>query len=136
MPPATSETIDLLAGVVLALGLIAMARARGYEIRTYGVGLAVAAAIYVAFALVAGAGAGAIGIELVGLALFGVVAALGARRWLWLLAAGWAVHAAWDVLLHTGGRGAWAPGWYPTLCVGFDLFLAGYVLALASQRVR
>ena len=51
-----------------------------------------------------------------------------------MLAAGWAAHVAWDVLLHLSGAGAeYTPHWYPWLCVSFDLVMAGAVLA-SSRR--
>jgi hypothetical protein len=62
--------------------------------------------------------------------LYGLVALIGFKRWPAVLAAGWTAHVAWDVLLHLDGAGAaYTPGWYPWLCVSFDLVLAGAVMA-------
>lgn len=48
----------------------------------------------------------------------------------WLLAAGYAGHAFWD-LFHHRPRAATAevPGWYIPMCLGYDLIVAAYVIA-------
>ena len=123
---------EILAGVALALVLVGVARgsARTGPNGVYAVGLLVTAAIYVAFALVGRASPRWVAIEGLGVALFGGLAWLGRRRWPAALALGWAAHVAWDVGLHLDGAGgAFTPAWYPWLCVGFDLVIAGAVLA-------
>jgi len=52
------------------------------------------------------------------------------RRGAALVAAGWAGHVFWDVLLHLGdapGAG-YTPAAYPWLCLSFDLIVAGAIL--------
>jgi hypothetical protein len=124
--------LALLLGAVASLALVRLARAyppRG-ERRVYAVGLVIAALIYVVFAAAAGAGARWLALESLGVFIYGAAARGGYRGRPWLLAAGWAAHVAWDVLLHLGGTGAeYAPHWYPWLCVSFDLVVAGAVLA-------
>lgn len=44
------------------------------------------------------------------------------------VAAAWASHALFD-LLHRRGPKSRIPGWYPALCAGYDLALAGLLLA-------
>ena len=51
---------------------------------------------------------------------------------LWL-AAGWAVHVGWDLLLHPLTSTGYAPAWYVRACVGFDLVVAAWI-ALRPQR--
>lgn len=120
---------QLLEGVLLAGLLIAFARRRRKENRVFGIGLVVAATYYVVEVILAAAWR-ELPLELFGLALFGVLGILGFRGRRWLLAAGWAGHVAWDVVYHTGGRGAYVPEWYPMLCVGFDIFLAGFIVGM------
>ena len=38
----------------------------------------------------------------------------------------------WDLAL--AKRSAYVPSWYPILCVGTDIFLAGYITALIWPR--
>jgi hypothetical protein len=129
--------LSVLAGIALALGLVRLARGRGpvAAARIYAAGLLVAAALYLVFALAGQADARWVLIEIAGVLLYGTIAWLGVRRWLVVLAIGWAGHVLWDVALHMDRAGAaFAPSWYPWLCIGFDLVLAGSVVALRFRR--
>ncbi len=120
-------------GLLLSFPYISYAK-RGDPARrryVFAVGLVVAAAIYVPFALLAFDLAW-LGIELVGVLLFGALAIAGYRRWPVVLALGWLLHVGWDVGLHLTVVESVAPRWYPLLCVGFDLPVA-LVAALAAR---
>ena len=53
-----------------------------------------------------------------------------------MLAAGWALHIAWDMTLHLRGAGAeYTPTWYPWACLSFDLVIAGAVLVLVNRAI-
>jgi hypothetical protein len=41
-----------------------------------------------------------------------------------VVAAGWAAHAAFD-LVHDSGSDSLIPSWYPAMCAGYDLAVAG-----------
>jgi hypothetical protein len=124
----------ILAGVVVSLPYLAYVRRnRRHARRLYGFGLIAAALIYVAFA--AGASNGrAVGVELGGVALFSLLAWVGMRFQPLVLAAGWACHVAWDLAVHPIAELSYAPWWYPPACVGFDLFVAGFVAAAFVGR--
>ncbi len=93
--------------------------------------LVVAALCYVAFAVAAHAGAPWIVAELAGVGIYGYAAMRGVRGSAWWLVAGWALHPVWDVALHLVGPGAsFAPAWYATSCLTYDLVVAG-VAAIA-----
>lgn len=97
------------------------------------VGLTVAALVYVVFAAIAGAW-GWLAVELGGVLLYGAFAWLGAYRATLWLAAGWALHVAWDAGLHLAGPGAAiAPSAYPLLCIAFDALVA-VAIALGLHR--
>ena len=67
-------------------------------------------------------------VELVGGVVFGTMALLGLRGSPWWLAAGWAAHPIWDVVLHYFGPGeSFAPESYVIACLSFDLLIAGYI---------
>ncbi|HJU06331.1 MAG TPA: hypothetical protein VJ692_14380 [Nitrospiraceae bacterium] len=127
--------IEILAGVGFAVVFIALARTRGRprELLIYGVALGLAAAVYVAFALTAGNGHAFV-VELLGVALFGSLGAVGIWLWPPMLAFGWIAHIAWDLLVSGSAETGYAPSWYPTLCIGTDLFLAGYIWGLLWSR--
>lgn len=128
--------IALLLGAALALALVGLARKYppGSERRVYAVGLLIAALVYVGFAVAGGASSQRLALECLGVILYGAAAWGGLRGRSWLLAAGWAAHVGWDVLLHLSGAGSeYTPHWYPWLCVSFDLVIAGAVFA-SSRR--
>lgn len=124
---------QILLGVLLAAPLLLYARGRRGEDKIYAQGLVVAALIYVGFVVAAGAGAGALVTELIGVLLFTAVAWLGVRRAPLWLAAGWAAHVGWDLLLHPLAGSGYAPAWYVRACVGFDLAVAAWI-ALRPDR--
>lgn len=113
-------------GAILAVAYVVLARRHGGkgELRAFAVGLAIASFVYVAAAAIAGAIA-ALLVEGAGLALFAVLAFAGARRWPMLLAGGWALHVVWDVALHLAMVQSYIGAWYPTVCISFDLVVAG-----------
>jgi uncharacterized protein DUF6010 len=92
------------------------------------IGLLIAALFYDYFAIRAGKGILWVIGELVGVATFGGMALLGLRRSMWWVAAGWALHPLWDVVLHYVGPGrAFAPINYTIACVSFDPLVAVYI---------
>jgi hypothetical protein len=101
--------------------------ARRGELRLYGIGLIITALAYPLFGVRYGAPARHFGVEAVGALLYTAAAVAGLRRWPMLLALGWSTHVVWDLFLHHAEGQAFAPEWYPVLCVGFDLLLGGYV---------
>ncbi len=121
------SALQVLLGAVAAVPLVLFARTRRGEDRIYAQGLLVAALVYVVFVLAGAAGAGALVTELVGVAVFGAVAWLGARRSPLWLAAGWAAHVGWDLLLHPLTAAGYAPAWYVRACIGFDLVVAAWI---------
>jgi hypothetical protein len=90
--------------------------------------LFIAAGLYIVFALTAGEGILWIVGEVVGVAIFGVMALLGLGRSLWWIVAGWALHPLWDVGLHYVAPGrSFAPESYTIACLSFDLLVAAYI---------
>lgn len=119
---------QLMLGVLLAVLYILFARTSGprRELVIYSIGLILAALIYVAFSFT-GAGTWWLIIEIIGMAVFTLLAVLGLRASPWFLAAGWALHISWDVFLHLVSPQAFVPDWYPVVCISFDLIVAGYI---------
>ena len=130
--------LPIIFGAVLGavFVLVARRRKRSGEIRLLAVGLVVAALIYIVLALGAGADRRWFALETAGLGVFGVLAWLGLRTSLWWLALGWVAHVGWDVGLHLDQAQTFVPTWYPLLCVGFDLVVAGFLLGPASAVRR
>ena len=120
----------IVLGAALALAYVVYARTRRRPAVVFAAGLIVAAAIYVVFALFAMDWRSVL-LELGGLLLFTAIAFGGLRWTSHLLAIGWLAHVAWDLLLHPVQLSGFAPWWYPALCIGFDLFVAG---SIAGKR--
>ena len=129
-------TITILLGALLATPYALFAASSRRPAVPFGVGLAVASLLYLLFALFGPAGPSDLLLETLGLLLFGSVAFAGVRWFPPLLAAGWTAHVAWDLLLHPGStQRGYAPWWYPVLCIGFDLLVAGCILAIHRDRL-
>ena len=120
-------------GAILAVPYVWLAVRSRRPVAVFAIGMVVAAAIYVVFALVAG-DSRTVFIELGGVALIAIVAAAGLRWSAHLVAVGWLGHVAWDLLLHPVLDNSHAPWWYPALCLGFDLFVAGSIVVWARFR--
>lgn len=135
----SNTVIELIVGVVLAFTFLLWTRAQpDAGRRLYAIGLAVTALIYVAFPVIGGADSRSLGLEAVGLLLYGAAAWIGFRKSTALLALGWALHSVWDVALHLQGAGAaYTPDWYPWGCTSFDLVVGGavFVAGRAPPRV-
>ena len=117
----------LLLGALLAVPYVAVGRRqRGRQARAWWAGgLVVAALIYVGFASASGAGPGALAVEVGGVVVYGLFAALGLRGYRGWLAAGWLLHPVWDLAVGAGGV---APEWYVWACLAFDGIVGGYLL--------
>ena len=68
-------------------------------------------------------------VELVQVVIFATLALLGLRGSPYWLAAGWALHPLWDVVLHYIGPGhSFTPWTYAIACVSFDWLVAVYIV--------
>jgi hypothetical protein len=125
----TRFDVAVIIGILGAIGLVLLARSLrpGREMLIYGIGLGITAIAYVLFGLHRDAPASHLGLELIGAVLYGSAAVLGTRRWPTLLAVGWTAHVAWDLFFHYANGPSFAPVWYPWFCVGFDVFVGGYI---------
>lgn len=131
---AARFALAILLGVLLAVPYVVYAhRARRSGV-LFGLGLTIVALLYVGFAAVGGGGSQSLLLEIAGVVLFGAAAVVGIRWFTPLLAAAWAAHVAWDLLLHPVQFSGYAPWWYPVVCIGFDLFVSGFILATYLAR--
>jgi hypothetical protein len=68
-------------------------------------------------------------VELIQAVVFGAIALLGLRGSPYWIAAGWALHPFWDVVLHYVGPGhSFTPWTYAIACVSFDWLVAIYIV--------
>lgn len=131
----------LIGGAVnaLALALIAFLVSR-FAGEIYGrallaIVLFVAGGTYLGFAVGGGATGPWVLAEFGQAVALGVLGLLGLRGSPYWLAAGWALHPLWDVVLHHAGAGReFAPESWVIACVSFDLLVAGYVVVAHRGR--
>ncbi|WP_341503687.1 DUF6010 family protein [Gallaecimonas sp. GXIMD4217] len=125
----------LVAGVIGSAALIRFARQKPPESRLniFGYALIIASLIYVGFAAL-DSNLSWVGIESVGVLIYGVFFILSKSRGMYLLALGWLLHPVWDTVLHLFGVGSsFAPDWYATMCISFDITVACYLLAVQAH---
>jgi hypothetical protein len=120
--------IEIIIGILFAIGFIFYARRaesyRGEKI-SYALGLGIAAVIYVMFGFFSSSNSWIL-TEFAGLLIYLPFAILGVRFSGWFLSFGWLLHVGWDLILH-GSTLAFVPSWYPSVCLGFDVLIAGYI---------
>jgi hypothetical protein len=123
--------LECIAGVVAAVVSLVLIQRRRWNTqrKLMAAWLLIAALIYPALVILRGANEWLL-YEFVGVVLYGLFAWMGWRVSLVALAAGWALHVCWDVLAH----GAYMPAWYPMVCFGFDLALAGFIFWKWQQQ--
>jgi hypothetical protein len=120
--------IEIIIGVIFAIGFIFYAkRSKSYrsEKISYAIGLGIAAMIYVIFGFFSSSNDWIL-TEFVGLLIYLPFAFLGVRFSGWFLGFGWLSHIAWDLVLHNQSL-SFVPDFYPSVCLGFDVLIAGYI---------
>ena len=123
----------MLIGTGLAIAVAAGAGAVGLDRDRafYPTVLIVVASYYDLFAVLGGS-PGALAVELAITAVFVTVAVVGFRRDLWIVAAGLALHGAFDFVhggvVHNPGM----PAWWPAFCGSYDLAAAAWL----ASRMR
>src|SRR5215218_187692 len=80
-------------------------------------------------------------VEIAQVIVFGALALLGLRGSPYWIAAGWALHPFWDVVLHYIGPGdSFTPWTYAIACISFDWAVAIYIViaygVVGSRRLR
>ena len=122
-------SISFLIGLIAVAPLLYFVRHKRLKTthRLLGQGLVVAAFIYIAFAIVWG-DLTWIGIETLGVFIYGACYWLSNKFSIVWVAIGWLLHPLWDVFLHLIGPGNHvAPQWYAIACISFDVAVAFYL---------
>ena len=115
-------------GIVLALAVGAFATAvrLDRDRAFYPVLLIVFGSYYVLFAILGGSGR-AIVIESLVTGGFALVATVGFRRNLWLVAAGLVAHGAMDLVHGRMVANPGVPAWWPAWCMSYDVVAGAYL---------
>jgi len=130
--------MEFIVGVALALlvcvgaWLLGMDRDRVF----YPTVLIVVASYYVLFAAIDGSSQEVLPYEIAIAAVFTVVAVVGFRRNLWLVAAALAGHGVMDVFHHALVHNPGLPLAWPGFCMAFDLTAAVFVGCMLALRAN
>ena len=127
-------SVAVIAGVVIALGGIVVARKLDAERVLFGWGLVFAAFWYIAFGLLNGQTLAALTAQCIAGAVFLVLAFIGLTKSMVFTGVGWILHIVWDVIGPRLGEVA-APWWTASVCMGFDAVIGVYIL-VRLRRVR
>ena len=118
-----------LIGVLLALATVVLAWSIGLDRRSfYATVVIVVATYYVLFAVIGGSSR-VLMIESSVTVLFVLLAAIGFRTHMWVIAAGLALHGAFDFVHGAVVTNTGMPLWWPAFCAAYDV-AAGVALAL------
>ena len=121
-----------IVGILIAFAVCVFARGAGFDRDRafYPTVLVVIALYYVLFAVMGGS-MRALVLESVAMSVFAVVAVVGFKRNVWLVAAGLAAHGVFDFfhahIVHDPG----VPEWWPAFCMAADV---GIAALLTSAR--
>ena len=125
-------------GAILAAIVGMFAHVVGYDRdrASYAAVLTVVGSLYVLFAVMAGGGPDLIP-EIGFFGVFAALAAVGFRTSLWIVAAGLALHGAFDFVRHAFLAAPGAPEWWPAFCGSYDVVAAlGMTTLLLDKRRR
>lgn len=128
----------LIVGSLFAAAVGLFAHVVGYDRDKsfYSAVLTVVGSFYVLFAMMAGGGHDLIP-EVAFFGVFAALAAIGFRTTLWIVAAGLALHGAFDLVRHSFFAAPGAPEWWPAFCGAYDVVAAlGLAAVLLHQRRR
>lgn len=127
--------MEYAVGVILGIGIGIFGTFIGLERdrALYPTALVVIASYYCLFAVLGGSNS-ALAQEMLAAVVFIVIAAVGFRTNLWLVAAGIAGHGIFDALhgyfIHNPGL----PVWWPAFCGTIDIVIAVYLVIRLSQQ--
>jgi hypothetical protein len=126
--------MEYVIGSGLAVAVCAFGLLSGFDRERvfYPTMLIVIAALYLLFAVM-GNSTSALAIESIPASIFIILAVLGFKKNLWLVAAGLAGHGVFDSFHHLVIQNPGVPTWWPGFCASFDI-IAGIIFAVLLKR--
>ncbi|HSD70089.1 MAG TPA: hypothetical protein VLB07_11075 [Woeseiaceae bacterium] len=127
--------MEYLIGLVLALGVLGGATVVGFDRERvfYPAVTITIAGYYVLFAAMAASGP-VLAAEIIAAGVFVLLAAIGFRTSLWLVAAALAGHGVFDFVHHHFIENPGVPEWWPGFCMTFDVVAGAYLAVLLTRR--
>jgi hypothetical protein len=129
--------VEYLIGVILALALAGAARIIGLDRgRSFYPTVLIVVASYYALFAVMGASRTILEIEIVIGVGFSLLAVLGFKRNMWLVAVAIAGHGVFDLLHHLFIENRGVPFWWPGFCAAVDLVLGAWLAACLLKQTE
>lgn len=127
--------MEYTVGIVLGIGIGIFATVVGLDgdRALYPTALIVIASYYCLFAVVGGSNPALVR-ELVVAAVFIVIAAVGFRINLWLVAAGIVGHGVFDFFHHLVIDNPGLPTWWPMFCMSIDIVIGAYLALMLVRK--
>ena len=129
--------MEYLIGLVLAFVVAGLAAVVGFDRdrSSYPTVLIVIASYYVLFAVIGGS-ARTLWVEILIASGFLLVAVLGFKTNLWLIAAAMVGHGLFDFIHHSFIDNPGVPSWWPGFCLAFDVLFGEWLAALLARRLH
>lgn len=126
--------MQIVLGVFLALGSIAFGRKIKRENLVFGLGLLLVSVWYLGWGVWGGYSLEILLPQIAGGVGFGICAIFGLRGAAILIGVGWMIHGVWDLASPLFSDVSYMPAWTTPLCLGYDLLLGGYVIAMSMKK--
>jgi hypothetical protein len=127
--------MEYLIGIVLAFAVCIFALLTGFDRGRvfYSTMVMVVAQYYILFAVM-GASRSMLLAECAGATAFIVLAIIGFKKSLWIIAAALAGHGIYDFFHHMLILDPGVPVWWPGFCMSFDVLAGGFLAILIIRR--
>jgi hypothetical protein len=127
--------MEYLIGILIALAVCIFALLTGFdrERAFYSTVVIVVAHYYILFAVM-GATSSVLISECVAAAVFIILAVIGFKTNLWIVAAALAGHGIFDFFHHLIIHDPGVPIWWPGFCMSFDVLAGGFLAMLLLRR--
>ncbi len=127
--------MEYLIGTLLAVavGVFAMRSGFDRDRAFYPTVLMVVATYYILFAAIDGS-TSALTTESLLAGAFLVMAVVGFKKSLWLVAAGLTAHGILDFFHHRFVQNSGVPAWWPGFCMSYDVLAGGFLAMLLMKR--
>jgi hypothetical protein len=128
--------MEYLTGLLLAIAVVVFSALIGLdrERSFYATALIVIASYYALFAVMGGSRHALI-VEILAASGFCVLAAVGFKRSLWLIAIGLIGHGVFDFVRRGLIENPGVPHWWPGFCLAFDVVFGGWLVVRLLQRM-
>jgi hypothetical protein len=127
--------MEYVVGVILGIGIGIFSTVVGLDRdrALYPVALIVIASYYCLYAVLGGSNTALVNESIIA-TLFVVIAAVGFRTNLWIVAAGIVGHGVMDIFHHLFIENPGLPTWWPMFCMSIDIVIGAYMALMLWRK--